>query len=106
LGLNNVGFDYKRLIYNARVVDNSVCYNQKIYLDIAQVFKTRYLLFKDCYTHRVCRAIDHMVVDALLEADPVFKFTEVIFDPNRYVNMTDSLLTHIELSKNPFLKKS
>lgn len=47
-----------------------------------------------------------MIVDALLEANPVFKFQEKIFDPAAYTNMTDSILNLIEVSKKPELKKS
>ena len=74
LGIKTVGFDYNRIIRNSRVINGEVCYNQKVYQDLLQVFHTRYKLFKDTYTHRVCKAIDFMIVDALLEANPVFKF--------------------------------
>ncbi len=70
------------------------------------MFHTRYKLFKDTYTHRVCKSIDYMIVDALLEANPVYKFQEMIFNPEDYTKMTDSLVSIIEVSKNPELKKS
>jgi HD superfamily phosphohydrolase len=75
-----------------------LCYNAKIYNEVEQVFMTRYKLFKECYSHRVCKAIDYMIVDALTEANPVFHFEETVNDPARYVNVTDSYLTHIEAS--------
>ena len=65
---------------------------------------TRYKLFKECYSHRVCRAIDYMIVDALVEANPVFHFEETMRDPARYVDMTDNILPHIESSRDPALK--
>lgn len=74
MGIKTVGFDYNRIIKNSRVINGQVCYNQKIYYELAQVFHTRYKLFKDTYTHRVCKAIDYMVVDALLLANSYFKF--------------------------------
>lgn len=67
---------------------------------------TRYKLFKECYTHRACKAIDYMIVDALLAANPVFHFENKIKDPAAYVNITDDVLTHIENSKNPALRDS
>ena len=54
----------------------------------------------------MCKAIDYMIVDALLLANPYFKFQEKIFNPRDYTNLTDSVLTHIEFSKNPSLKAS
>lgn len=70
------------------------------------MFHTRYKLFKDTYTHRVCKAVDYMIVDALLLANPYFKFQEKIFDPKAYTLLTDSVLTHIEFSRKPELQAS
>lgn len=66
----------------------------------------RYKLFKECYSHRVCRAIDFMIVDALMLANPVYKFQESIFSPADYTNITDDILSHIENSKSYELQKS
>jgi HD superfamily phosphohydrolase len=105
-GIKTVGFDYQRVIRNSRVINNQICYNSKIYIELAQVFHSRYKLFKDVYSHRVCRAIDYMIVDCLLEANPVFKFQDMIFDPEAYTNLTDDVLSLIEVSKKPELQKS
>ena len=67
------------------------------------MFQTRYKLFKECYSHRVCKAIDYMIVDALLEANPVYHFETKVSDPAAYVNITDDVLTNIENSKKPEL---
>lgn len=85
-------------------MNNRICYNSKIYYDIEQVFISRYKLFKECYSHRVCKAIDYMIVDALMEANPVYKFQNKIMDPKAYVNITDDVLSNIENSKNTELK--
>jgi len=34
LGIKTVGFDYNRIIRNSRVINNQVCYNQKVYQDL------------------------------------------------------------------------
>lgn len=47
-----------------------------------------------------------MVVDALLEANPVFKFHENLFNPSVYVNYTDNILNLIESSNKPELQVS
>jgi len=67
---------------------------------------TRYKLFKECYSHRVCKAIDYMIVDALMEANPVYHFEQKILNPAAYVNITDDVLGNIENSKNPALKSA
>lgn len=44
------------------------------------------------YTHRKAKAIEFMVVDALLEADPVLRLTEKIWDVNQFVALDDGIL--------------
>ena len=99
-----MSFATERVIKSARVINNKLCFNQKNYYDIEQVFQTRYKLFKECYSHRVCKAIDYMIVDALVAANQVYHFEETIRDPARYVDITDNVLTNIENSHNPALR--
>ena len=47
-----------------------------------------------------------MIVEALLSADIEFKFMEMIKDPEAYVDLTDTILTKIEASKNDDLETS
>ena len=48
-----------------------------------------------------------MVAEALVQANPVFHFEEVIFNPELYMKyMRDDLLTVIANSKKPELKES
>ena len=54
-------------------------------------------MFKDVYTHRVGKAIDYMIVDCLYEANPVYHFEQMITDPKQYINLTDDILTLIEV---------
>ena len=42
-----------------------------------------------------------MIVDALLEAEPHMKIAERIFDPKRFVWLTDGILTEIQASTSP-----
>ncbi len=54
----------------------------------------------------MCKAVDLMIVDALLEANDVYKFQEKIYDPAAYTNLTDGILATIECSRKLELKKS
>jgi hypothetical protein len=72
------------------------------------------------YTHRVCKAVEYMVCDALLEADPVsgaardsksvlaraharpaqvLQISKKIRDPAEYQHLTDCIVRTIEASK-------
>jgi len=47
------------------------------------------------------KAIEYMIVDALLIADPHLKISERIHDPKRYVYLTDDILNEVERSECP-----
>jgi HD superfamily phosphohydrolase len=90
-----------RLIWFSRVIDDQICYSDKEVFNLYEMFHTRYSLFKRVYTHRVGKAIELMIVDALLLADPYLHLSEAIDSPEEYSNLTDSVLREIEKSKVP-----
>ena len=47
-----------------------------------------------------------MVTDALIEANPYFNFVGNLHNPEEYVNFNDNILSLIEVSNEPALKKS
>jgi HD superfamily phosphohydrolase len=65
------------------------------------MFHTRFRLHKKVYTHRVCKAVDWMVTEALQLADPVLKLSDSIHDPAEYMYTNDDILTIIARSKDP-----
>jgi len=42
-----------------------------------------------------------MIVDALLSADPYMKIVERIFDPKKYLHLTDDIMARIQSSEEP-----
>ena len=78
---------------------------------------TRYSLHKLIYSHKTgnfqeyiwttpfsplvqARAIEYMVVDALLAAEPVMHFAGYITNPDRYLHLTDSIIELIQMSND------
>mmetsp|Transcript_5438 Transcript_5438/g.4123 ORF Transcript_5438/g.4123 Transcript_5438/m.4123 type:complete len:172 (+) Transcript_5438:525-1040(+) len=106
MGFPGTGFDVQRILDNSRVIDNQICYHSKIYNVLQNVFHTRYTLFREAYQHKVAQAIDFMVVDALVEANPHFKFMENLENPVEYMKYTDSILSYIEYSDKSVFSKS
>ncbi len=64
-----------------------------------EMFHTRYSMHKQVYTHKVGKAIEYMISDALLLADPFLKISEAVDSPERYCYLTDSIVQTIEASK-------
>ena len=49
----------------------------------------------------IARAIEYMIVDALLAAEPKMRFARHIRNPKQYVYLTDDLMPRIEASEDP-----
>ena len=63
---------------------------------INQLFRSRYNLHHDCYNHKTIHAYELMVCDALIHIDKVlYDFSEVIWDPEQYLLLDDSILDEI-----------
>ncbi|CAO3659728.1 unnamed protein product [Umbelopsis ramanniana] len=105
LGIKS-SYDTKRLMWFTRVVDNQICYHHKEAYNLFELFHTRYSLFKRIYTHRVGKAIELMITDALLAADETFGISKAVDNGEDYLNLTDDILRVIERSKEPELAQA
>ncbi|EGO30167.1 hypothetical protein SERLADRAFT_358952 [Serpula lacrymans var. lacrymans S7.9] len=95
-----------RLIHSARVINNQICYGIKDAEQIYELCYTRFSLHKRIYNHKTAKAIEYMVIDALLAAEPIMKFAEQIDKPDRYVFLTDDILSRIEMTTDEELQPS
>ena len=60
------------------------------------------------YLHRAGKAVEYMVVDALLEANAAWggRLAAAIHDPAAYAQLTDCVLREIEGSRDPALARA
>ncbi|KAK0455724.1 uncharacterized protein EV420DRAFT_1621251 [Desarmillaria tabescens] len=85
-----------RLLKSARVIDGQICYDIKDANNIYEVYNTRFRLHKHIYNHKTAKAIEHMIIDALLLAEPHLKIASRVFDPEKFTYLTDDIMTQIE----------
>ncbi|KAG0052557.1 SAM domain and HD [Gryganskiella cystojenkinii] len=106
----NVGIkssiDCSRLMRMSRVIDDQICWHHKEVYNLYELYHTRFSLFKRVYTHRVGKAIEYMLTDALLAADSVMGISQSIFSGEDYLHLTDDIIRQIERSKEPGLEES
>lgn len=105
LGLS-YSFDYTRIIQQARIISNQICFPEKISNTMYQIFITRWRLHKEIYTHPIVRCIELMIVDCLKYAESHLKLVESIDNMDKFYKITDSILKIIELSTCPELEES
>ncbi|ESK91486.1 hd phosphohydrolase domain-containing protein [Moniliophthora roreri MCA 2997] len=97
---HKVNLDTQRIIGSARVINNEICFDCKEVNNIYKIGENRFELHKMVYNHRAAKAIEYMIIDALLLADPIMKISDSVFDPKRYVHLTDSVMERIEESED------
>lgn len=99
-------FSAQRLINSARVINDEICYNINDANQIYELCQLRFSNHKRIYSHKTCRAIEFMLIDALKAAEPVMKIANRIYNPKKYVFLNDSLKSRIEESDDPRLAES
>ncbi|KAI0333467.1 hypothetical protein GY45DRAFT_1352233 [Cubamyces sp. BRFM 1775] len=92
-----------RLIYSSRVIGDEICYDIKDALQVFELCHTRMSLHKRIYSHKTAKAVEYMIVDALMKAEPVMHIANRLEDPKEYLYLTDAIQLEIEASKDPRL---
>ena len=84
-----------------------ICYPEKRSAEIKKLFTSRYNLHRDIYTHKTIQAYESMAVDVLLKTNGIlYDYLKVIFDPNQYLTLDDSILDQITCSEDPRLQEA
>lgn len=99
LGISSSTINYSSIINGIRIIDNSLCYDVENTFEINSIYSSRYNLFKKVYLHKVCQAIDLMIRDCFIYADPIYKFSDTIHNVEEYLKINDNILLEIENSK-------
>ncbi|KAI4339545.1 hypothetical protein MLD38_024477 [Melastoma candidum] len=103
LGCN---FQFQRLMEGMRVLDDEICYRAKDYLTIHKLFYTRADLYRTVYTHPKVKAIELMLVDAMVKANDYLQISSYILDPREYWKLDDTIMKTIETAPDQELKEA
>ncbi|XP_058180376.1 uncharacterized protein LOC131298892 [Rhododendron vialii] len=103
LGCN---FQFPRLLETMRVLGDEICYRAKDYLTVHKLFATRADLYRTVYTHAKVKAIEFMVVDALLKANDYLDIASHVLDPSEYWKLDDTILKTIETAPDQELSEA
>jgi HD superfamily phosphohydrolase len=97
------GFNYSRIIEDAKVIDNKICYSLQCSEDIYQMFFIRYRLHRQIYNHKAVKAIEILIIKLLFEIEKESQISQYILDPEKMINLVDSFIWHGH--SNPSVKK-
>lgn len=85
--------DLERLLETARVIDNEICYPEKMLFSISNIFETRGRLHKEVYNHPVVHAIELMVLEMFMSMPN--DWSKIINEPELFLKYTDNIITDL-----------
>lgn len=98
-------FDYDRILKQAKVIDDEIVYPSKIVFQLYELYRIRYQLHLQIYTHPVVRAIEFMIIDCLEYSDKILKISDRVDNPELFTTLNDSILDIIEFLSDDQLEK-
>lgn len=92
-------YDLSRVLSHIQVINKNICFPKKISYEIYKVFRSRYDLHKQFYTHKTTICIEHMIRDILYNLDPILNITSTIKNNllDKFIELTD--LTILDTAK-------
>jgi HD superfamily phosphohydrolase len=94
LGIN-ISFNFNRLIDNALIINNVICYPKKIDTDIINLFTTRHYMHKKVYSHKSVVSSLLMITELLKIMNEYLHFIENIDDMNKFIILTDDYIINL-----------
>lgn len=94
------GFDYTRIINDAKVIDNKICYSHQCSEDIYQMFFLRYRLHRQIYNHKAVKAIEILIIKLLFEIEKEYKISEYLIEPEKMLELIDSFIWHHTINES------
>lgn len=93
LGTGNP-YDLSSVISHVQVINKNICFPEKISYDIYKVFRSRYDLHKQFYTHKTTISIEYMIRDILYNLDPILKISNTIKNNvvDKFIELVDSTI--------------
>lgn len=92
------GFGYSRIIEDAKVIDNKICYSLQCSEDIYQMFFIRYRLHRQIYNHKAVKAIEILIIKLLFELEKEMGISQYILDAEKMLELIDSFVWHNKLN--------
>mmetsp|Transcript_10141 Transcript_10141/g.25969 ORF Transcript_10141/g.25969 Transcript_10141/m.25969 type:complete len:554 (-) Transcript_10141:388-2049(-) len=93
---NQARLNVSKLFTMCRVIDDEICFERERWKSVHEIFSARSWMHHEVYTHKTVKAVEYMVVDALVEANSTMRIAEHRLDPAKYTYLDDTILRHIE----------
>jgi len=85
-------FNYKRIINEAKIINDKLCYSSQCSEDIYQMFFIRYRLHRQIYNHKTVKAIEILIIKLLFEIEKEHKISNYILDADNMIKLVDHFI--------------
>ena len=87
-------YDLNRIISHALVINNNICFPEKVSYDIYKVYRSRYDLHKQYYNHKTIVSIEYMIRAILEKLDSILKISDSIKRNklDKFIDIVDSTI--------------
>ena len=94
--INTGRFEYDRLIYNCRIIDDKLCWKISEIPTIERFFFNFNNMAERVYKHKVVQAIEVMLQDILEKVFEKIDIEEILKDPSVFVQYDDRMMLCVE----------
>ena len=91
--------DFTRLILQARVINDEICYPIQSRENLYHLFFVRYQLHRRIYHHKTVKAIEILILDILVEFEKTYHISDYLKDPEKINLLVDSYIFHTDNTK-------
>ena len=100
-----MGFDYSRIIADAKVINNIICYSSQCSEDIYHMFFLRYRLHRQIYNHKAVKAIEISIIKILFEMEKEMNISQYILDPEKMLELVDNFVLCSKSMKSIYMRQ-
>jgi len=88
--------DFTRLLLQARVINDEICYPIQAKENLYHLFFIRYQLHRRIYHHKTVKAIELLISDLLFEIEKTEKISEYLNDVNKMIKLVDNFILFVK----------
>lgn len=86
------GFDCSRIIKQARVINDEICFLDKTFYDIQELFEVRDKLHRRVYKHHTNTCLDYMMLQIFKDIKDKNNFKEIVENPEHFYKVDDNFI--------------
>lgn len=103
-----IACDWKRIVYESKIKDDEIVFPSKLFIDIFNVYQTRFKLYNELYFHKTVRVMEEELLSLLELADNHFVFNfngrllkNSIDDVDSFLLTNDDIIGQMERCQIP-----